>query len=63
MSQFQGKGLRGWLMMRAAVGKSLSLTTKCGVTKYFDRDIIESGYQQVDGSAMTDLDVQVRWKF
>ena len=63
MTQFQGKGLRGWLMVRAAVGKALSLTAKLGYTKYFDRDVIGSSYQQVDGSAMTDMDLQVRWKF
>ena len=63
MSQFQGRGLRGWLMVRAAVGKALALTGKMGWTRYFDREVIGTGYQQVDGSSMTDLDVQVRWKF
>jgi hypothetical protein len=63
MSQFQGRGLRGWLMARAAVGKRLSLTAKWGLTKYFDRDAIGTGLQQVDGSAMSEVDVQLRWKF
>ena len=63
MSQFQGHGLRAWLMMRAAIGPRLSLTGKLGHTRYFDRDVIGSSYQQVDGSSLTDLDLQVRWKF
>lgn len=63
MSQFQGKGVRGWLMVRAAVGQRLSLTAKFGVTKYLDRDVISSSYQQIDGSSQTDLDLQIRWKF
>lgn len=63
MNQFQGEGLRYWLMARATIGPSLSLTAKWGVTRYLDRDVIGSSYQQVEGSALTDLDVQVRWKF
>jgi len=34
-----------------------------GVTDYFDRTSIGSGYQQVDASSLTDLDLQLRWKF
>jgi len=50
-------------MMRAAIGPRLSLTGKLGHTRYFDRDVIGSSYQQVDGSSLTDLDLQGRWKF
>ncbi len=63
MSQFQGRGLRAWLMARTAVGKRLSLTAKWGLTKYHDRSVIGSSYQQVDGSSLSELDLQVRWKF
>jgi hypothetical protein len=63
MGQFQGEGWRCWLMARAAIGRNLSLTAKWGRTKYTDREIVGSGYQQVDGSALSDLDVQLRWKF
>ena len=63
MAQFYGEGIRYWLMVRANIGKHLMLTAKIGVTDYFDRQTISSGYQQVDGSAMSDLDLQVRWKF
>ena len=63
MAQFYGEGIRYWLMVRANIGKHLMLTAKAGVTDYFDRQTISSGYQQVDGSAMSDLDLQVRWKF
>ena len=63
IGQYQDEGIRYWLMLRAAVGKRLSLTAKCGVTDYFNRSSIGSSLQQVDGSALTDLDVQLRWKF
>ncbi len=63
MNTFYGEGIRYWLMMRAQVGQRLSLTAKVGVTDYFDRTTVGSSYQQVDGSSLTDLDVQLRWKF
>lgn len=62
MQQFYGEGLRYWLMLRANVGKKLTLTAKLGRTSYFDRDKISSSYQQIDQSSMTDLDIQIRWK-
>ncbi len=60
--QFQGEGIRYWLMVRAGIGKRLMLTAKMGVTDYFDRSVTGSGYQKVTGSSLADLDLQVRWK-
>ena len=62
MAQFYGKGIRYWLMARAGIGKRLMLTAKIGVTDYFDRAVTGSSYQQVNGSSLTDLDLQVRCK-
>ena len=58
-----GHGLRYSLMARADLSKSLMLTAKLGVTDYFDRSTTGTGLQQVDGSSLTDLDLQFRWKF
>lgn len=63
MSSFYGEGIRYWLMTRVNIGQRLMLTAKVGVTDYFDRTTIGSGYQQVNASSMTDLDIQVRWKY
>lgn len=63
LASFYGEGIRYWLMARAAVGQKLTLTAKIGVTDYFDRSTIGSSYQQIDASSMTDMDLQVRWKF
>ena len=61
--QFYGEGIRYWLMARANIGKRLTLTAKIGVTDYFDRTTIGSSYQEVDGSSLTELDLQARLKF
>lgn len=62
MSSFYGEGIRYWLMTRVNIGQRLMFTAKVGVTDYFDRSTIGSGYQQVNASSLTDLDLQVRWK-
>ena len=62
-SQYYGNGIRYWLMCRAGIGKRLALTAKIGTINYFDRSVIGTGYQQVNASSMTDLDLQLRWKF
>ena len=63
MSSFYGEGIRYWLMTRMNIGRHLMLTAKIGITDYFDRSKVGSGYQQVDASSLTDLDIQLRWKF
>ena len=60
---FYGKGLRYSLFARADFNRHLMLIMKCGSTKYFDRDHISSGLQQINASSMTDLELQIRWKF
>ena len=60
---FYGEGIRYTLMAKAQLRKQLTLTAKLGVTNYFDRTVIGSGTQTIDGSSQTDLDIQLRWKF
>ncbi len=60
---FYGEGMRLMLMARYAIVKNLMLSAKVGCTKYFDRDVISSSHQQIDGSTQTDADVQIIWRF
>ena len=62
MPAFYGEGIRYSLMVSHQFGKRLSLTGKLGVTDYFDRSTMGTGYQQVNGSSMTDLLLQLRLK-
>lgn len=59
---YYGEGLRLALMAQVSVNQHLSLTAKLGLTRYFDRETISSGLQQIDGPMQTDLDVQMRWR-
>ena len=33
-----------------------------GLTRYFDRETIGSGLQQIDGTTKSDLELSLRWK-
>ena len=59
---FYGKGIRLALNTRVDFTSHLMLTGKIGMTKYFDRQVIGSGLQRINGSSMTDLEVQLRVK-
>lgn len=60
---YYGHGLRCSMTARADVGRRLMIMARLGVTDYFDRSSIGSGYQTVDASSMTDMEVQMRVRF
>ncbi|MBP5570852.1 MAG: helix-hairpin-helix domain-containing protein [Prevotella sp.] len=60
---FYGEGIRYWVMAQADVMRNLAVTVKVGTTNYFDRSVIGTGYQQVNHSAITDVEIQGRVRF
>lgn len=62
MTSFYGEGIRYSLTGKISLGKHLVAICKWGVTDYFDRTSISSGLQQIDASAQTDLEIQLKWK-
>ena len=60
---FYGKGIRYWLQACAEIARNVQLIAKLATTDYFDRSSIGSGLQRIESSAMTDLELQVKWKF
>ena len=60
---FEGEGLRTTFVARLDPTPRLALIARLQSTNYFDRDFISSGLQRIDHSSMTDLQLQVRWKF
>jgi len=59
---FYGHGIRYALTARADLG-ALTVTAKAGTTNYFDRASISSGQQLIDRSSMTDVYLQLRYRF
>jgi hypothetical protein len=60
---FYGEGIRYWFMARTRLINNLTLTAKLGVTNYFDRPTIGTDKQLVNHSSMTDLDLQLSYRF
>lgn len=59
-SQYYGRGVRLSLLLRSNISKHLSFAAKVGSTKYFDRDIIGTGTEEIQSSVKTDIDFQLR---
>lgn len=60
---YYGKGMRYALLLQASPLESLSVAGRVTTTKYFDRSIIGSGNQEIDGSSQTELELQVVYSF
>lgn len=59
---YYGKGLRLSLMTRTNWGHWQG-NLRLGYTRYFDRTTIGSGWQQINQSSLTDMEVQLRYRF
>jgi len=60
---YYGEGIRYSLMASLKITKDLMTTVKASTTDYFDRNSISSGLQEIKSSAITDLEMQIRWSF
>lgn len=60
---FFGKGIRYSLTARSDIGKHIMFAAKIGVTNYFNRSTISSGYQTINASSMADIEMQARIKW
>ncbi|WP_442570163.1 helix-hairpin-helix domain-containing protein [Hoylesella enoeca] len=60
---FFGHGIRYAFRVRTDITPHLFIIAKIGTTDYFDRNHISTALQQIDHSAQTDIDLQVRWRF
>ena len=61
-NMYSGRGIRYSLMFRYESSIHWMICGKIGTTNYFDRDSIGSGYQQIDHSSATDMEIQFRLK-
>jgi len=60
---YYGRGYRLALVVRANIGTALQIDGKIGSTHYYDRTTISSGLQEINGSTMTDMTLQMRYRF
>ena len=60
---YYGEGIRYALIVKYMPTKRLYVMAKAGTTTYFDRSQVGTALQQVDASSLTDIQLQLRWKF
>jgi tetratricopeptide (TPR) repeat protein len=60
---FYGRGVRLSFFGRCALSRSLLFIARVGHTRYFDREVIGSGLQQINSKRKTDVDLQLRCTF
>ena len=63
MPSFYGEGLRAALSLRWNIKRSLSFSVKASQTRYFNRDVISSGTEQINGNSRSDIFTYLVWKF
>lgn len=63
MPSFYGKGIRYALNGRYDITSFLSLSFKFAYSRYFNRDVISSGTEQINGNSRTDIFSYIRWRF
>ncbi len=63
MPMLYNHGVRGSLAGRCNIRPNLSLAVKCGISKYFDRQSIGSGLEQIDAKHRIDVLTHLRWVF
>ena len=63
MPSFYGKGFRATLSLRWNLLNNLSFSVKVSQTRYFNRDVISSGTEQINGNKRSDIFTYLTWKF
>ena len=63
MPSFYGEGFRTALSVRCNIRNNLSFSVKASQTRYFDRDVISSGTEQINSNSRTDIFTYLVWKF
>lgn len=63
MPSFYGKGTRLAISGRYSITSRLSFSAKIGHTRYFNRDTIGTGTEEISGKRRTDLFTYWQWRF
>lgn len=61
-SQYYGEGMRFSLLLHSDISRHLQAALKIGSTKYFDRDTLGTGWDEIKSSIRTDIDFQIKWR-
>ena len=60
---YYGEGLRFYAVVKWKISSALTFYCKLASTRYFDRDVIGSGLEQIQGKDKTDISGLIRYSF
>ncbi|HNZ42662.1 MAG TPA: helix-hairpin-helix domain-containing protein [Bacteroidales bacterium] len=60
---FYGKGIRYYLMLKYKLGRHIDIWLRFAQTFYNDRNVIGSGWDEINGNKKSEIKAQVRFKF
>lgn len=60
---YHGQAVRTYGRLKWKVTENMVLEAKASITRYFDRNQISSGLQAIEGNVISDIALQLRWKF
>lgn len=60
---YYGKGKKIYLLLKYNIIKNTDLWIKLSETTYNDRDVIKTGWEEIQGNKLSELKVQLRYKF
>ena len=60
---FYGEGIRLAAVIRYNITSNINISAKAGWAHYFDRELIGTGLEEIEGRDKIDLYAQLRWKF
>ena len=60
---FYGEGIRITTVFRYYLTRKIYLSVKAAWVRYYDRSVIGSGLEEIDGRDKIDLQAQISWKF
>ena len=60
---FYGKGRKFYVVLKCNILKDTDLWIKYSETIYYNRDVIRSGWDEIEGNRLTEIKLQLQYKF
>jgi hypothetical protein len=60
---YYGEGVRAYSVIKWKISKPLTIYLKLATTHYFDREVISSGLEEIQGKDKTDMNVLIKYNF
>jgi hypothetical protein len=62
-SSYYGEGLRYYALVKWKISNPLTIYLKAASTHYFDRNVISSSLEEIEGREKSDIYVLIKYKF